>query len=41
MKEWLQVESDSNVEWLELAREALAFLRSLPRRLANVGLRPL
>ena len=30
MKEWLQVESSSDGEWLELAREALAFVRSLP-----------
>ena len=30
MKEWLQVESASDGEWLELAREALAFVRSLP-----------
>lgn len=30
MKEWLQVESHSDSEWLELAREALVFVRSLP-----------
>ena len=30
MKEWLQVESDAELEWLQLAREALAFVRSLP-----------
>ena len=29
-KEWLQVDSDSELEWLQLAREALAFVRSLP-----------
>ena len=30
MKEWLQVDSDSELEWLQLAREALAFVRGLP-----------
>ncbi len=30
MKEWLQVDSGSDQEWLQLAREALSFVRSLP-----------
>ena len=30
MKEWLQVDSSSDLVWLPLAREALAFVRSLP-----------
>jgi hypothetical protein len=30
MKEWLQVDSASDQEWLQLAREALNFVRSLP-----------
>ena len=30
MKEWLAVESESSEEWLQLAREALGFVRSLP-----------
>ncbi len=30
MKEWLQVDSESDEEWVQLAREALGFVRSLP-----------
>ncbi len=29
MKEWLQVDSESDEEWVQLAREALSFVRSL------------
>jgi hypothetical protein len=30
MKEWLQVDSESDHEWLQLAREALNFVRTVP-----------
>jgi hypothetical protein len=30
MKEWLQVHSDDAAEWLQLAREALEFVRNVP-----------
>ena len=30
MKEWLAVDTDSSEQWLQLAREALSFVRSLP-----------
>ncbi len=30
MKEWLAVYSESTEEWVQLAREALSFVRSLP-----------
>jgi hypothetical protein len=30
MKEWLQVHSDDAAEWLQLAREALEFVRDAP-----------
>jgi hypothetical protein len=30
MKEWLEVEPTSGLDWNDLAREALAFVRSLP-----------
>lgn len=30
MKEWLQVDTKSDQEWGQLAREALSFVRSLP-----------
>ena len=30
MKEWLAVNSSSRVDWIELAREALVFVRTVP-----------
>lgn len=32
MKEWVVVRPDSAVDWLDLAREALAFVRMAPAR---------
>jgi hypothetical protein len=32
MKEWVVVRPDSAIDWLDLAREALAFVRAAPAR---------